>query len=174
MPTKSTKTDIQTAAKPTAGLVSYPSGAAITAARIDMRREVLERDGCRCHFCKAPGGASILRVKRRDEFEHYVLLDTRRAYDANTGEALGVVPEDVLPLGKSCRVVLDLAYLDGNPSNVGRRGKRPNVVAACQRCNTAAGMAAIARAAQERADAEREAEFGPMLPLGLPSPKTRG
>lgn len=145
-------------------LLKFPDGASLPRATVEIRREVLARDGDCCRFCKAPGGASVLRIERKD-FEHYVRLDTLMAHDSNTGEQLGKVPSDALPLGRSTRIVLDLAYLDGNPANVGRRGCRPNVAAACQRCNAARGRAAIERAEQDRLDAERESEFGPMLPL---------
>lgn len=145
-------------------LVSFQTRSAITQATVDIRREILARDGDCCHFCRAKGGASILRV-RRGPFDHYVDLTSLMAYDANDGEPLGVVPADTLPLGRSCRVVLDLAYLDGNPDNLGRRGRRDNVVLACQRCNTAIGMAAIEAAAAARQRAAHEAEFGPELPL---------
>ncbi len=148
----------------TANLLSYQTGAATTTATVDIRREVLARDGDCCHFCRAPGGATILRVKQ-DHFEHYVCLDTLMAFDANDGRQLGTVPADTLPLGKSRRVVLDLAYLDGNPGNLGRKGRRPNVVLACQRCNTAQGMAAIAKAEDDKRKAAIESEFGPLLPL---------
>jgi 5-methylcytosine-specific restriction endonuclease McrA len=145
-------------------LVSFSTGRGTTNDTVDIRREILARDGDCCHFCKAKGGASILRV-RRGPFDHYVDLTTLMAHDANDGEPLGVVPADTLPLGRSSRVVLDLAYLDGNPGNQGRRGRRDNVVLACQRCNTAIGMAAIQAAAEARLKAAHEAEFGPELPL---------
>lgn len=148
----------------TANLVSYQTGAATTVAAIDIRRELIARDGECCHFCRAPGGSSILRVKQ-DHFEHYVCLDTLMAFDANNGRQLGTVPADTLPLGRSSRVVLDLSYLDGNPGNMGRRGKRPNVVLACQRCNSVQGMAAIAKAEDAKRKAAAEADFGPELPL---------
>lgn len=145
-------------------LLKFPCGAAVSRATVDIRREVLARDGDCCAFCKAPAGASVLRIERKD-FEHYVLLDTLMAYDSSDGAQLGKVPADALPPGRSTRVVLDLAYLDGNPANVGSKGRRPNVVLACQRCNAAQGMAAIAKAEQEKRKAEIEAEFGPELPL---------
>ena len=95
----------------------------------EIRREILGRDGCRCRFCGAEGGGSVLRD------------------------------------GRWSRVVLDLAYLDDNPGNLGRRHRRPNVVLACQRCSIARGMAAIERAKLEAAAAAIEAQFGPELPL---------
>lgn len=145
-------------------LVSFSTGRGTTNDTVDVRREILARDGDSCHYCRAKGGASILRVKR-GPFDHYVDLDTLMAYDANDGDPLGVVPADTLPLGRSCRVVLDLAYLDGNPGNMGRRGRRDNVVLACQRCNSINGMAAIEAAAAARQKAAIEAEVGPELPM---------
>lgn len=161
----SRKTDAKppTAAVPS-NLVSFSTGRGTTNDTVDVRREILARDGDCCHYCRAKGGASILRVKR-GPFDHYVCLTTLMAFDANDGEPLGVVPADTLPLGRSCRVVLDLAYLDGNPGNLGRRGRRDNVVLACQRCNTAIGMAAIRAAAAARQKAAIEAEVGPELPM---------
>jgi 5-methylcytosine-specific restriction endonuclease McrA len=145
-------------------VISYLTGALMSRATVDIRRELLARDGDCCHFCKAPGGATILRVNHPWQ-EVYVDLGTLIAYDANDGTRLGDYPEDKIPLGKSRRVVLDLAYLDGNPGNLGRKGRRPNVVLACQRCNTAQGMAAIAKAEDDKRKAEAEAEYGPELPL---------
>ena len=170
------KTKAQTSAE-TSNLISYLTGALMSTETVAIRREVLARDGDCCVFCKAPGGASVLRGSKGSE-EYYVLLDTRMAHDADTGRLLGRVSADELPINRSTRIVLDLFYLDGNPANVGRKGKRPNVVTACQRCNSAAGMKAIeaatqarqdaaAKAEQERRDAERIAEFGPMLPLNF-------
>lgn len=159
----SQKSKRPTAAIPS-NLVSFKTGSPVTQATVDIRREILARDGDCCHYCRAKGGASILRVKR-EQIDHYICLDTLMAYDANDGDPLGFVPADTLPLGRSSRVVLDLAYLDGNPGNLGRRGRRDNVVLACQRCNTAIGMAAIQAAAEARLRAEIEAEFGPELPL---------
>ena len=154
-------------AKPLAAannLVSFSTGRGTTNDTVAIRREILARDGDCCHYCRAKGGSSILRV-RRGPFDYYVDLTSLMAFDANDGEPLGVVPADTLPLGRSCRVVLDLAYLDRNPGNLGRRGRRDNVVLACQRCNTSIGMAAIEAAAAARHRAEIEAEFGPELPL---------
>lgn len=145
-------------------LVSFQTGSPVSQDTVSIRREILARDGDCCHFCRAKGGASILRVKR-GPFDHYVCLTTLMAFDANDGEPLGVVPADTLPLGRSCRVVLDLAYLDGNPGNMGRRGRRDNVVLACQRYNSSIGMAAIEAAAAARRKAAIEAEVGPELPL---------
>lgn len=145
-------------------LVSFSTGRGTTNNTVEIRREIIARDGDCCNFCKAKGGATILRVKR-GPIDHYVDLDTRMAFDANDGEPLGLVPADTLPLGRSCRVVLDLAYLDGSPANLGRSGRRDNVVLACQRCNTAIGMASIEAAAAARLRADRDAEFGPELPL---------
>ena len=155
----SRKTDAKrpTAAAIPSNLVSFSTGRGTTNDTVDIRREILARDGDCCHYCRAEGGATILRV-RRGPFDHYICLKTLMAFDANDGEPLGVVPADTLPLGRSCRVVLDLAYLDRNPGNVGRRGRRDNVVLACQRCNTAIGMASIEAAAAARQRAAHEAE----------------
>ena len=71
----------------------------------------------------------------------------------------------VLRDGRWSRVVLDLAYLDDNPGNLGRRHRRPNVVLACQRCSISRGMAAIDKAKRDAAAAAIEAEYGPELPL---------
>lgn len=162
----SRKTDAKrpTATAVPSNLVSFSTGRLTTQDTPAIRSEILARDGDCCHYCKAKGGASILRV-RRGPIDHYVCLETRMAYDANDGEPIGLVPADALPLGRSCRVVLDLAYLDRNPANLGRRGRRDNVVLACQRCNTAIGMASIEAAAEARRKAGIEAEFGPELPL---------
>lgn len=145
-------------------VISYLTGALMSSASVEIRRELLERDGDCCHFCKAPGGATVLRVVHPWQ-EVYVDLATMIAYDANDGTRIGSYPADKVPLGKSRRVVLDLAYLDGNPGNLGRRNHRPNVVLACQRCNSAQGMAAIDKAKLEAAAAAIEAEYGPELPL---------
>jgi hypothetical protein len=56
------------------------------------------------------------------------------AFDTNTGELMGEIPEEAMPIGKSARVLLDLAYRDHDPRKVGRNGCRPNVMVLCQSC----------------------------------------
>jgi hypothetical protein len=121
-----------TAAK-TAVVVSFRSGRTVTPGHVAILAEVLSRDGCRCGFCKAPGGATVQYgdIAGRN---CYVVLDTLEAFDTVTGQALCSVPADAVRLGTSSRIVLDVAYLDHDLSNVGRRGRRRNVVALCQVC----------------------------------------
>lgn len=64
----------------------------------------------------------------------YIVLDDLQAYDAVTGQALGFVPADIVWLGGMVRIVLDIAFRDHDPGHVGRRGRRPNVMALCQSC----------------------------------------
>lgn len=66
--------------------------------------------------------------------------------------------------GKSARIVLTLAYLDDNPSNVGKFGDRPNVVALCQRCYAKHHAEQRNRTLQAKRDAARVRELGPPLP----------
>lgn len=117
----------------TATIHAFRTGQAIQRDRIAMRDEVLERDGCRCSFCRAPDGAAVSYDHHRAQ-SFYVTLETLEAFDAKTGELMGEVPEDALPIGRSSRILLDLAFLDHDPSNIGRKGRRPNVVVLCQRC----------------------------------------
>ena len=149
-------------------LVLYPGGSLTSKEWLEVRREVLEREGHCCKTCKAPDRASILRVKGAD-FEHYVNLDTLEAFDSATGEALGSVPADSLPIGKSTRVILTVAHLDHNPRNNGRKGHRPNLAALCQKHHLDHDRehhaAEREKTLQAKREAEREAEFGPMLPL---------
>lgn len=148
----------------TSNIVSYLTGLATTSSTVALRADLIVEDGNRCHFCKAVGASSILRILDGVP-ECYVALDSMVAYDARDGSRIGRVDRDTLPLGTSSRVVLDLAYLDGNPANLTARGKRKNVVLACQRCNKHRNMAAIEAAAAALRKAEMVAEFGPELPL---------
>lgn len=145
-------------------IVSYLTGLATTCSTVALRADLIVQDGNRCHFCRATGGSSILRFLDGQP-ECYVALDTMIAYDARDGTRIGRVDRDTMPLGRSSRVVLDLAYLDGNPANLTATGRRKNVVLACQRCNKHHGMKAIDEAAAVLRKAEAEAEFGPELPL---------
>ena len=145
-------------------VISYLTGLATTSSTVALRAELIVADGNRCHFCRAVGASSILRFPDGMP-ECYVALDTMTAYDARDGTRIGRVDRDTLPLGKSSRVVLDLAYLDGNPANLTARGRRKNVVLACQRCNKSRGIAAIEAAAVALRKAEMLAEFGSELPL---------
>jgi hypothetical protein len=101
----------------TAAIISFRTGRTVTPGHVAVLAEVLSRDGCRCGL--------------RDV---YVVLDSLQAFDCLSGEAMGVVPADTVPLGVSSRIVLDVAYPDGNPANVWKRGRRPNVVTLCQVC----------------------------------------
>jgi hypothetical protein len=117
----------------TACIISFRTGHAVTSAHVAVLAEILSRDRCRCAHCRAPGGAAVIygSVGPRDV---YVVLDTLQAFDAISGEAQGVVPADTVPIGISTRIVLDLAFLDGDSSNIGKKGRRPNVVTLCQHC----------------------------------------
>jgi hypothetical protein len=117
----------------TATVISFRTRRTIAPDHVGVLAEVLLRDRCRCAHCRAPGGAAVLygAMGHRDV---YVVLDTLQAFDCISGEALGTVPADAIPIGVSARVVLDLAYLDGDSSNVGRKGRRPNVLLLCQQC----------------------------------------
>jgi hypothetical protein len=117
----------------TARIVSFRTGRAVPPGHLDILSEVIMRDGCRCAHCSAPGGATVIygAMGHRDV---YVVLDTLEAFDAISGEAQGVVPADTVRIWGATRIVLDVAFLDHDPSNVGRRGRRPNVVILCQRC----------------------------------------
>jgi hypothetical protein len=117
----------------TARILSFRSGHIVTPGHIAMLVEILSRDGCRCSHCRAPGGATVQYGDIAGR-TCYVVLDTLEAFDAITGQALCSVPADAVQQGTSARIVLDVAYLDHDPSNVGRRGRRRNVVALCQQC----------------------------------------
>lgn len=145
-------------------LILYPGGSLTSSQCLDIRNEVLERDGHCCKICKAPNRTSILRVKAPG-FEHYVVLDTLMARDAATGAELGKVPQDSLPLGKVTRVVLTIAHLDHNPSNNGVPGDRPNLSALCQKHHLMHDQEHHAEQRAKTLKARKEAEFGPELPL---------
>jgi hypothetical protein len=117
----------------TATILSFRSGHTVAPDHVAILAEILSRDGCRCAHCRAPGGATVI-YGRLGHREAYVVLDTLEAFDAVTGEAAGTVPAETIPLMGAVRIVLDLAYLDHDPANVGRRGRRHNVVALCQQC----------------------------------------
>jgi 5-methylcytosine-specific restriction endonuclease McrA len=133
----------------------------------EIRREVIARDHDQCMICRAPDGTSVARVDS-EHFQTYVILDTRESYDATDGTYLGTVPDDVVIPGKRTRIVLDLAYVDGNPANIGTPGDRENVFAACQACHKRINEMIWQKEALARAKAkEREAriaKFGPTLP----------
>jgi 5-methylcytosine-specific restriction endonuclease McrA len=156
-------------------LILYPGSSLSSKEWLKIREEVLERDGHCCAFCKVPNHASVLRVKGAG-FEHYVLLDTMKAHDAADGREIGSVsadklPPDKLPAGKRTRIVLTVAHLDHNPGNNGVPGNRPNLKALCQKhhleWDAPYHAGERAKTVQAKRDAERVAEFGPMLPLGL-------
>lgn len=117
----------------TAQIVSYRTGHTLTPGHVAVLAEVLSRDGCRCSHCRAPGGAAV-QYGDIDGRSCYVVLENLEAYDAVTGQALCSVSADAVRLGTSTRIVLDLAFRDHDPSNIGRRGRRPNVVTLCQEC----------------------------------------
>jgi hypothetical protein len=145
-------------------LVLYPGGSLTSAQWLEIRNEVLEREGHRCKMCKAPDRTSILRVKAPG-FEHYVVLDTMMAHDAATGQELGKVPPGSLPVGKATRVVLTIAHLDHDPSNNGTPGNRPNLAALCQRDHLRYDREHHAAERAKTLRARKEAEFGPELPM---------
>jgi 5-methylcytosine-specific restriction endonuclease McrA len=145
-------------------LVLYPGGSLTSSQWLEIRNEVLERDGYRCKMCKAPNRASIQRVKAPG-FEHYVLLDSMTVHDADTGAELGKIPSGSLPVGKATRVVLTIAHLDHNPSNNGERGNRPNLAALCQRDHLRYDQEHHAAERAKTLKARKEAEFGPELPM---------
>ena len=117
----------------TAKILSFRSGHAVPPSHVAVLAEILTRDGCRCAFCRAPGGATVL-YGNMGHREVYVLLDSLEAFDVVSGEAAGTVPADTIPLFGAVRIVLDVAFRDHNPANVGRRDRRPNVMALCQGC----------------------------------------
>jgi hypothetical protein len=160
----------------TTAVISFRTGRAVAPDHVAMLTDILSRDGCRCAFCRAPGGASVLygAIGHR---EVYVLLDTLEAFDAVSGEAMGVVPADILPIGISTRTVLDVAFLDHDPGNVGRRGRHSNVVTLCQSCGTRHADAALfqRRCGDEKSRLElNQPANGPWfcndLPLATPRP----
>jgi hypothetical protein len=117
----------------TTRIISFRTRHAITPGHTAVLAEILSRDDCRCSHCRAPGGARVLYGFMGPR-EVYVLLDSLEAFDAVSGEAMDVVPAETIPVGMSSRIVLDVAFIDHNPSNGGKRGRRPNVVALCQGC----------------------------------------
>jgi hypothetical protein len=117
----------------TARIISFRSGHTLTPGHIAVLAEILTRDGCRCAFCRAPGGAAVL-YGAMGHREVYVIIDTLEAFDVVSGEAAGTVPAETIPAGMSSRIVLDLAFKDHDPGNLGRKGRRPNVLLLCQHC----------------------------------------
>jgi hypothetical protein len=117
----------------TATVLSFRTGHVVAQGHVAILGEILTREGCRCAHCRAPGGAAVLYGTLRQR-EVYVLLDMLEAFDAISGEPVGRVPADTVPIGVSTRIVLDVAFLDHDHRNVGRRDRRPNVVAMCQQC----------------------------------------
>ena len=117
----------------TATVISFRTGHTVPPGHVAILAEVLSRDGCRCAHCRAPGGATVQYgdIAGRNV---YVVLDDLEAFDAVTGQPLCSVPADVVRLGTSVHIVLDLAFLDHDASNIGKRGRRRNVVALCQQC----------------------------------------
>jgi hypothetical protein len=120
----------------TAAIISFRTGHSVQPAHVAILAEVLYRDSCRCACCRAPGGEQVLyrQWDGPECYDAYIVIDWGEAFDAITGQSLGAVPDEMLPQSGNARIVLDLAYLDHDPGNVGRRGRRPNVVVMCQRC----------------------------------------
>jgi hypothetical protein len=117
----------------TATVLSFRTGHVVAQDHVAVLAEILTRDGCRCAHCRAQGGA-VVQYGELNGRSCYIVMETLKAFDSATGQALGAVPADIIRLGTSARIVLDLAYLDHDPGNVGRRGRRGNVVALCPNC----------------------------------------
>lgn len=117
----------------TATIISFRTGRPVAPGHVAVLAEILTRDGCRCAHCRAQGGA-VVQFGHMGQRDVYVVLDTLEAYDAVSGEAIGTVPGDAVPILSSSRIVLDVAFIDHDAGNIGRRGRRPNVVVMCQGC----------------------------------------
>lgn len=117
----------------TATIVSFRTGRAVSPGHVAVLAEILTRHGCRCAHCRAEGGA-VVQYGTMGQRDVYVVLDSLEAYDAISGEPVGIVPGDAVPICSSSRIVLDIAFRDHNAANIGRRGRRPNVMALCQGC----------------------------------------
>jgi hypothetical protein len=117
----------------TAVVLSFRSGRTVAPGHTAVLAEVLSRDGCRCSHCRAPGGATV-QYGDLNGRNCYVVMDDLQAYDAVTGQALGFVPADIVRIRGMVRIVLDMAFRDHDPRNIGKRGRRPNVMALCQIC----------------------------------------
>jgi 5-methylcytosine-specific restriction endonuclease McrA len=145
-------------------LVLYPGGSLTSAQWLNIRNEVLERDGHCCKMCKAPNRTTVQRVKAPG-IDHYIVLDTLTVHDAETGAELGQISPGSLPVGKATRIVLTIAHLDHNPSNNGKPGDRPNLAALCQRHHLWHDQEHHAEQRAKTLRARKEAEFGPELPM---------
>lgn len=117
----------------TATIISFRNGRAVSPGHIAVLAEVLSRDGCRCAHCRAQGG-TVVQFGTMGQRDVYVVLDSLEAFDSTSGELVGRVPADAVPVCSSSRIVLDVAFIDHDTGNIGRRGRRPNVMVLCQSC----------------------------------------
>ena len=117
----------------TATIVSFRTGRPVAPGHVAVLAEILTRDGCRCAHCRAQGGA-VVQFRHMGQRDVYVVLETLEAFDAISGELVGRVPADAVPICSSSRIVLDVAFHDHDAGNIGRRGRRPNVMVLCQQC----------------------------------------
>jgi hypothetical protein len=117
----------------TAAILSFRTGRAVAPDHVAVLAEILSCDGCRCAHCRAQRGAVVQYgcIGLRDV---YVRLDSLEAFDEVSGEAQGTVPADTIAINSSSCIVLDVAFIDHDPVNIGRRGRRPNVMVLCQSC----------------------------------------
>ncbi len=97
-----------------------------------ISREVRERDGQRCKWCKVENGAVILRPT---EGGVYIDPPSGAVFCCETGEARGYCRGSEFPSGRMVKIVLTVAHLDHTPENVGTPGERLNLVALCQKCH---------------------------------------
>jgi len=101
----------------------------------EITREVRERDGRRCKRCLKPD-RELVYVGPAGQW----LDQDEDGWRDEHGEIIGHCPEAYkeTEFGPQCRqikVVLTVAHLDGDPTNNGVPGCRPNLAALCQRCH---------------------------------------
>ncbi len=110
----------------------YPGGSLRSPEWLSIRAEILEREGHRCAFCKAPDRTMIVRDGR---LYRLALGENNPWYDDKTGKSVNYAVFSAA--GKLVYIILTIAHLDQDPTNNGEPGDRPNLAALCQKCHNA-------------------------------------
>jgi hypothetical protein len=95
----------------------------------EIRVRILQRDGNRCKFCRAPNGAWISRDKDHGPIGAYMEADGR--VTSNAGTPMGFARGSEWEGDKAVKVVLTISHLCHNP----KCKNAQHLSALCSRCH---------------------------------------
>lgn len=107
----------------------YPGGSPTSPEWKALRERILEREGHKCKWCKAPNYQWITRGAGQCSGT-YMLIEGD-VYDDQTGERLGLARGSEYDWSRIVQVILTIAHLDQDPAN----NDDENLAALCQRCH---------------------------------------